>query len=57
MNKYLLHIGNPRQTEVWIPPKSKLGEPMHSIGVTCRNMGKGLLAGAQMTQRQLATII
>jgi hypothetical protein len=58
-NKYLLtqdKIGNPRQTEIWIPPKFKLGEPMF-IGVTFRNLGKVLFAGAQMTQRQLAAII
>ena len=30
-----------------------LGEPISFIGVTYRNMGEGLVTGAEMTQRQL----
>ena len=33
--------------------KVQLGEPMSVIEVTCRNTGEGLLAGAEMTQRQV----
>lgn len=33
--------------------KVQLGEPMSFIGVTHRNMGEGLLIGAEMTQRCL----
>ena len=33
--------------------KVQLGEPMSFIGVTYRNMGEGLLTGAEMTQGQL----
>jgi hypothetical protein len=32
--------------------KVQRGEPMSLIGVTYRNMGEGLLPGAEMTQRQ-----
>ena len=32
---------------------AELGEPVSFIGVTYRNMGKELLTGAEMTQRQL----
>lgn len=34
-------------------PKIQLGEPVSFTGVTYRNMGEGLLTGAEVTQRQL----
>ena len=33
--------------------KVQLGESIHFIGVTYRNMGEGLLIGAELTKRQL----
>lgn len=33
--------------------KVQYGEPMNSIGITYKSMGKGLLIGTETTQRQL----
>lgn len=43
----------PRTDQSAHTTKVLLGEPMGFIGVTYRNMGEGLLTGAEMTQRQL----
>ena len=43
----------PRTDQSAHTTKVLLGEPISFIGVTYRNMGEGLLTGAEMTQRQL----
>lgn len=40
---------HPRQGAI----KVQLGEPVSFIGVIYRNMGEGLLKGAEMSQRQV----
>ena len=48
----LLHK-EPRTDQSAHTTKVLLDEPISFIGVTYRNMGEGLLTGAEMTQRQL----
>ena len=53
MNIYSLQIGGPMTDQNKDTTKIQLGEIMSFIGVTYRNMGAGLLAGTEMTQRKL----